>query len=105
MDALTIYGLSDVTVGTVLVVAWLVLLVGGVVRYRNGSRSRQWLYRTGTMACPGLAYGLMQVITVFDAVVKNVLGLFSLVLILLGIASGIRWRRARHSGENPETSG
>ncbi|KZN25298.1 hypothetical protein A4G99_01950 [Haladaptatus sp. R4] len=105
MDVLAVYGFSDATVGTVIAVAWFALLVVGVVQYRKGTRSRQRLYRTIALSFFWLAYGLFQISTALDGVLDIVIGLFGMVLMILGFVFGIRWWRGRSSAENPETSG
>ena len=107
MDVITVFGFSDATVGTVIAVAWFALLVVGVVQYRNGTRSRQRLYRTIALSFLWLAYGLFQISTALDGVLDIVIGLFGMVLMILGLVFGIRWWRGRNTEtkNKPEVSG
>lgn len=107
MDVLSVFGFSDATVGTVIAVAWFALLVVGVVQYRNGTRSRQQLYRTIALSFLWLAYGLFQISTALDGVLDIVIGLFGTVLMILGFVVGVQWWRGRNANtkNEPEVSG
>jgi hypothetical protein len=101
----SIHDVPDWGLGTLIGVAWAVVLVAAISEYRTGSRSRRRFYQTICVGAFWMAYGLLQISTaVAGAAEIAVVGL-AVGCVPVGIVAGIRWRRSDDPDGGEDTTG
>lgn|GEM_PF-4765518 len=90
-------GIPDSTLGTVLGIAWLVVLGFAVYQYASGNRSRERFCMVLCMGSFWLAYSLLQVSTIVSGTAEVGVVILATGSFLVGIVAGLRWRESRSS--------
>ena len=95
----------DWGLGTLIGVAWAVVLVAAIREYRTGSRSRHRLYQTICVGAFWMAYGLLQIPTALVGAAAIAVVTLAVGCVPVGIVAGIRWRRSDDPDGGGDTTG
>ena len=84
----------DWGLGTLIGVAWAIVLVAALYEYRTGSRSRRRFYQTICVGAFWLAYGLLQISTAVAGAAETAVVALAVGCVPVAIVAAIRWRRS-----------
>ena len=97
--------IPDWGLGTLIGVAWAVVLVAAIYEYRTGSRSRRRFYMTVCVGAFWVAYGLLQISTALAGVAEIAVVTLAVGCVPVGIVAAIRWRRSDDPDEGGDATG
>jgi hypothetical protein len=101
----SIHDVPDWGLGTLIGVAWAIVLVASAYQYHAGSRSRRRFYMTICVGAFWLAYGLLQISTALAGAVEIAVVALAVGCVPVGIVAGIRWRRSDDPDGGGDTTG
>ena len=95
-----IFGVSDVTLGVALAVAWVIILGGSAYQYTHHTRSRERFYLTCSVGTLWLGFSLLQISTAFAHLRRTGTVILALGVFCTGIVAGVYWWGLRNTGTN-----
>lgn len=88
-------GVSEATFGVALAVAWLLVLVGAIYRYREDEWSRARAYGAGSAAGLWLGFSFLQISTGVSGTVELLVYGIAVGCFFAGLGAGARWWSSR----------